>query len=161
MDYRVSVVQFKPDFLAVTENLNKLKSMLSEMETDLVVLPELCLSGYVFQKQEEVEKVSETIPEGFVFQEFRQLSTEKEFSIVYGFAEKEENKYYNSAALINPDGSYYIYRKTHLFYREKLFFTPGDTGFQGKRGMRDSAQSIRRSMTDHLLFPGAWRQDVL
>ena len=88
MDYRVSVVQFKPDFLAVTENLNKLKSVLLEMETDLVVLPELCLSGYVFQKQEEVEKVSETIPEGFVFQEFRQLSTEKGFSIVYGFAEK-------------------------------------------------------------------------
>ena len=130
MDYRVSVVQFKPDFFAVTENLNKLITMLLEMETDLVVLPELCLSGYVFQKQEEVEKVSETIPEGFVFQEFCQLSTEKGFSIVYGFAEKAENRYYNSAALINPDGSYYIYRKTHLFYREKLFFTPGDTGFQ-------------------------------
>ena len=130
MEYRVSVVQFKPEFLAVTENIYKLKAILSEMETDLVVLPELCLSGYVFQKQEEVDKISETIPEGTVFQEFRQFSSEKGFSIVYGFAEKVENRYYNSAALINPDGSYYIYRKTHLFYREKLFFTSGDTGFQ-------------------------------
>jgi predicted amidohydrolase len=72
--------------------------MLSEMETDLVVLPELCLSGYVFQKQEEVEKVSETIPDGFVFQEFRQLSTEKGFSSLWG-GEKAENRYFNSAAL--------------------------------------------------------------
>lgn len=130
MDYRVSVVQFKPDFLAVFENLNKLKTMLRELETDLIVLPELCLSGYVFQKQAEVDKVSETIPEGTIFQEFCYLATEKQFSIVYGFAEKADNIYYNSAALINPDGSYYIYRKTHLFYREKLFFTSGDTGFE-------------------------------
>ncbi len=32
--------------------------------------------------------------------------------------------------LIMPDGRFYNYRKTHLFNREKLFFSPGDTGFQ-------------------------------
>jgi predicted amidohydrolase len=57
MEYRVSVVQFKPEFLAVTENLNKLKAILSEMETDLVVLPELCLSVMYSRNRKKLIKL--------------------------------------------------------------------------------------------------------
>lgn len=31
--------------------------------------------------------------------------------------------------LVNPNEKIFIYRKTHLFYEEKLWFTPGDSGF--------------------------------
>jgi len=32
--------------------------------------------------------------------------------------------------LTGPDGVIGIYRKTHLFSEEKLYFTPGNTGFR-------------------------------
>ena len=32
-------------------------------------------------------------------------------------------------ALISPDGLIGVYRKAHLFFEEKKFFQPGDTGF--------------------------------
>ncbi|MDY0152498.1 MAG: nitrilase-related carbon-nitrogen hydrolase, partial [Candidatus Cloacimonas sp.] len=41
-----------------------------------------------------------------------------------------QHAFYNSCALINPDGSYFVYRKIHLFNREKLFFQPGDAPFE-------------------------------
>ncbi|MFO8144484.1 MAG: nitrilase-related carbon-nitrogen hydrolase [Candidatus Syntrophosphaera sp.] len=129
MEYRVSVLQFEPKLLDVKENLTRLEKMLQGLETDLVVLPELCTSGYLFASSDEVQSVSEEIRNGPALKLFSGLAWENKFSIVYGFAERSGNLFYNSCALVNPDGSHYIYRKTHLFNREKLFFTPGDTGF--------------------------------
>ncbi len=129
MNYRVSVLQFEPKLLDVADNLRRLLAMLEQVETDLVVLPELCTSGYVFSTQSEVASVSEEVPGGSSFRHFKRLAEEKDFSIVYGCAELCGEALFNSSILINPDGSYYIYRKAHLFNREKLFFTPGDTGF--------------------------------
>lgn len=139
MNYRVSVLQYEPRLLDLSGNLEQLKQMLSGLETDLVVLPELCATGYVFSSLEEVASVGEEVPSGAAFGTFSALASENRFSIVYGFAERSGNIFYNSAALINPDGSYHIYRKTHLFDREKLFFTPGDTGlhvFPAKDGVQ-------------------------
>jgi len=139
VSYRVSVLQFEPKLLDVTENLARTEALLKGLETDLVVLPELCTSGYVFCSQEEVDSVSETVPEGLAFRFFQDLARERNFSIVYGFAERSQGKAFNSSALVNPDGSFHIYRKTHLFNREKLFFSPGDTGLNvhpGKNGVR-------------------------
>ncbi len=127
--YRVSVLQFEPSLLNKAENIDKVRQTLTNLETDLVVLPELCTSGYVFANKEEIEPLAEKLPEGEFFLAMRELSQRQDFSIVYGFAEKADGKLYNSSALVNPDGSYHVYRKTHLFYREKLFFSPGDTGF--------------------------------
>jgi predicted amidohydrolase len=126
--YRVAVVQFKPTLLQVDTNLRKIDELCKDIKADLIVLPELITTGYVFKSQAEVDEVSETIPGGKAYRYFKDLSQRLNASIVYGFAEKAADKRYNSSALINPDGSYYVYRKTHLFYREKLYFSPGDTG---------------------------------
>ncbi|KAF5048522.1 (R)-stereoselective amidase [anaerobic digester metagenome] len=129
MSYRVSVLQYKPVFLATDYNFHRIADMLSHVESDLVVLPELALSGYVFSAMSEVELVAECIPNGDIFQGFIKLAAELDISIVYGFAEKEGKVYYNSCALVNPDGTYHIYRKIHLYNREKLFFSPGNRPF--------------------------------
>jgi len=139
MTYRVSVLQFEPRLLDLSANLERLKQLLSGLETDLVVLPELCASGYVFLSRDEVASVSEEVPSGPAFGTFSSLAWERQCSIVYGFAERSGDRFFNSAALVNPDGSHYVYRKTHLFNREKLFFTPGDTGlnvFPAKNGVQ-------------------------
>lgn len=139
MKYTVSVLQFKPLFLQPQKNYDKIKSMLSGISSDLIVLPELALSGYVFAQQEEIAQIAESIPTGQFFQAFQGLSQNLNLSIVYGFAERDGELFYNSSALVNPDGSYHIYRKIHLFYREKLFFEPGDKPFfvaEAKAGVR-------------------------
>lgn len=139
MNYRVSVLQYQPQFLQPDANFQAIKELLLPVKSDLVVLPELALSGYVFCTQDEVAKIAEEIPSGSIFTQFRELSRQLDLSIVYGFAEKAGDQYFNSCALVNPDGSYYIYRKIHLFYREKLFFSPGEQPFTvhpGKHGIK-------------------------
>ncbi|MBN2829589.1 MAG: beta-ureidopropionase [Candidatus Cloacimonetes bacterium] len=130
MDYRVGLIQFKPEFLQMEENLQKIEELIRKNEADLIVLPELVVSGYVFKNKEEVQSVSEDARDGATATLMRKLSGEMNVSIVIGFAEKHHDNIYNSALLTNPDGTFFTYRKTHLFAEEKLYFTPGDTGFQ-------------------------------
>ncbi len=59
-----------------------------------------------------------------------QLSKEKEISMVWGMAEKDGEKLYNSAVLVDRGRYIGKYRKSHLFSSEKEIFTPGDSGFK-------------------------------
>jgi len=127
--YKVAVCQFEPILLDAQANLQKMLKIISDNSADLYVFPELCTSGYVFASKDEVASVSESLPTGKCFSTLLQASKEHDCSIVYGFAEVDSDRYFNSSALINPDGSYALYRKTHLFNTEKLWFTPGDSGF--------------------------------
>ncbi|HHV37641.1 MAG TPA: beta-ureidopropionase [Candidatus Cloacimonetes bacterium] len=129
MKYRVSVLQYRPEFLKKEENLKRVVAMLEPIETDLVVLPELAFTGYLFASYDEVDLVAEAPPEGLVFTTLLDLSHQKDMSILYGFPEKADGVYYNSSVLINPDGSFHVYRKVHLYNREKLWFEPGEEGF--------------------------------
>lgn len=137
--YRVSILQFEPKLKDVAFNLGQIEKLMSGLETDLLVLPELCLSGYVFNDVEEVRASAQDPSNSPVFDQLKQVSAEKNCSLVLGFAELAGAKLFNSSALINPDGSVQVYRKTHLFFREKLFFSPGDSGFfvaPAKKGVK-------------------------
>jgi len=59
-----------------------------------------------------------------------ELARELGLYIVAGTAEKSGNYLYNSAVVVGPRGYIGKYRKIHLFYREKVFFEPGDLGFK-------------------------------
>ncbi len=125
---RVAILQFQPILLDVKANLAKISSMLEPVEADLVVLPELATSGYVFDNLEEVQSVAET-SDGYTYQLLSEIASRKNMSIVIGFPELSGTQIFNSSMLINPDKSCHVYRKTHLFFREKEWFSPGDTGF--------------------------------
>ncbi|GAA2265040.1 hypothetical protein GCM10010149_01360 [Nonomuraea roseoviolacea subsp. roseoviolacea] len=43
--------------------------------------------------------------------------------------ERDGVRLYDTAVLVGPDGYVGRYRKAHLWNREKLWFTPGDSGF--------------------------------
>ena len=51
---RVGFFQFAPRFGQVSHNLDKIVETLDRADADLIVLPELCASGYQFLSQEEV-----------------------------------------------------------------------------------------------------------
>ena len=102
---------------------------LEGVDCGLMVLPELFATGYQFAAGSEVDKLSEKVPEGFTTRALAELSRKHGMFLVAGIAERDGAKFYNSAVLTGPDGFIGLYRKTHLFFEEKLWFSPGDTGF--------------------------------
>jgi predicted amidohydrolase len=121
--------QFYPIFGKKDENLNKILSQVKNADLELLVLPEFFATGYQFISTDEITELSEPVPNGYTTEFLSDLSHKKGFYIVAGLAEREGDKFYNSAILTGPDGFIGVYRKTHLFFEEKLYFTPGDTGF--------------------------------
>ncbi len=123
---RVALVQFRPEFGDISGNINKAFSMMENTEADLFVLPELCFSGYTFTSKEETLGFSESAKDGFTLNRIKDFSAKKNAGIIYGFPEKDGENLYNSCSFISPDGDTHTYRKLHLYYYEKDWFTPGD-----------------------------------
>jgi predicted amidohydrolase len=126
--FRISLVQFTPKFGAPAANRTEIASILQKIKTDLIILPELCTTGYSFISRAEAMAAAEE-PDGEDACFFTKMAKDKKAMVVAGFAEKNGEKVYNSALVAFPDGTINIYRKSHLFFREKVCFDPGDTGF--------------------------------
>ena len=98
----------------------------------LVVLPELCDSGYVFgavavKAQAEAGALASPADDSDTLRQWHALAAEHELVIVGGFCERgADGRLYNSAALVDASGTRAVYRKAHLWDQEKLVFTPGD-----------------------------------
>lgn len=122
---RVAAVQFGPEFGEVEANLDRVLALTAGEKADLFVLPELALSGYVFGSKDELLALSqaEDAPE---LDRIADAAAAMKAVIVVGFAERAGTEVFNSALLAGPDGERAIYRKIHLFDREKDLFTPGD-----------------------------------
>ncbi|WP_030377299.1 MULTISPECIES: nitrilase-related carbon-nitrogen hydrolase [unclassified Streptomyces] len=92
---------------------------------DIVVLPELTTSGYVFADADEARRTAITPGDAF-FTDLTRLLAGTRTVVVLGFCEDGGHALYNSAAVVDADGVRAVYRKTHLWDRETLFFTPGE-----------------------------------
>lgn len=126
---KIGYYQFAPIFGETEKNINKVRATLSTAEADLMVLPELFSTGYQFVSKEEALALSEEVPGGPACRALAEIAAEKKMYIVAGLAERSGDCCYNSAVLVGPEGIIGTYRKTHLFFEETLWFTPGDTGF--------------------------------
>ena len=122
--------QFSPLFGEKDKNLKKVSSVLKNSDLDLVVLPEFFATGYQFSSVDEVEELSEPVVGGFTAGFLSDLSRETGQYIVAGLPEKDGDTYYNSAILTGQEGLIGTYRKTHIYFEEKLYFSPGNTGFR-------------------------------
>ncbi len=126
----VGFFQFAPRFGEVSHNLDQVVEKLDQADADLIVLPELFASGYQFVSRQEVITLSESVPNGPTTQRLIDLAKRRRMVIVAGLPERAGAACYNSAVVVGPSGFIGCYRKTHLFFEETLFFTPGDSGFQ-------------------------------
>jgi 5-aminopentanamidase len=127
---RVGFYQYDPQFGEVSKNLAKVATKLESANADLIVLPELFASGYQFASQEEVQQLAERVPDGPTTRGLMEIANRRRMHLVAGLPEKDGPRCYNSAVVVGPSGFIGCYRKTHLFYEETLFFTPGDSGFR-------------------------------
>ncbi|MBN2619617.1 acyltransferase [candidate division WOR-3 bacterium] len=126
---KVGFLQFDPVFGEKQENLDRTTALLADHAADIIVLPELFATGYTFLSPEELSALAEPAGSGPTYEHMYALSRTTKCCYSYGFAERDGDRIYNSAALVGPPGLIGIYRKNHLFFEEKLLFTPGDMGF--------------------------------
>lgn len=127
----VACCQFEPHVGDKTYNVTRSLELIAEaaaIGAQLIVLPELCNSGYVFNSREEAFSLAESVPDGETVFTWEKAANKYNVYIIAGICEKEGSNLYNSSVLIGPDGYIGTYRKIHLWYEEKLFFEPGNLG---------------------------------
>ena len=126
---RIGIAQTSPAFGERDRNVAEALRLIDDERADVWVLPELFATGYQFVSADEVWELAERVPGGSTTQALVEHAAEHGCHIVAGLPERDGERVYNSVVLVGPDGFLACYRKVHLFYQEKLFFSPGDRSF--------------------------------
>ncbi|MBN2468157.1 MAG: carbon-nitrogen hydrolase [Deltaproteobacteria bacterium] len=153
---KIGFLQFAPVLGDLRATMHRIDSLLQEnMEgCDLLVLPELCNSGYNFQSYEQAWETSEPIEDSIFVRYLINKCRERNLHVVSGFNERDRDTLYNSAILVGPHGLIGTYRKLHLFLNEKDFFRPGN---QGVPVFDIGSCIIGMLICFDWTFPEAWR----
>ncbi|NHJ12831.1 MAG: hypothetical protein EAX95_04105 [Candidatus Thorarchaeota archaeon] len=109
-------------------NLSILSSILkqaSEAKAEVLVLPELANSGYVFRSKKEALSLSESVPEGPFSKRIMEWTSEGGV-VVAGICERGDDVLYNSAVFFSDGEHRGTYRKLHLFDKERKWFLAGE-----------------------------------
>jgi predicted amidohydrolase len=124
----LSIIQFTPNWNEKQQNLQRIELLIAGITADIILLPELCTTGYSFLSKEEALLQAEDAA-GATAALLKKLAIAKQAMIIAGLAEKDGGHAYNSALIALPNGDLKVYRKSHLFYKEKHCFEPGNSGF--------------------------------
>ncbi len=128
---RIGFYQFSPFYGEKDKNLEVIKEVIKKSRADLIVFPELATSGYLIKNKEFLKKNAFSVPDSFEFEELKKVVRDTGTGCVVGFPEFKEGLFFNSALYILPDDKFGIYRKIHLFYKEKKFFEKGNNPLEG------------------------------
>ena len=124
---RIACAQLAPVLGELKENLEISADAVADAVSngaDVVVLPELVTSGYLFTDAAEARSAALRADDP-AFQ--RWIAAAGDAVVIAGFCEiADDGLLYNSAAVIDRGEMVAVYRKTHLWDREKLIFEPGD-----------------------------------
>ena len=128
--YKVAAVQYAPTLFEKERNLLEQLEMVEEAarnDAKLIVLVEMATTAYCFFDRAEIAPYVEPIP-GPTTERFGELAARYGCYIVVGMPEvdPETDIYYNSLALVGPEGVVGKYRKTHSFISENTWAKDGD-----------------------------------
>ncbi len=122
---KVGYVQTSPIFGETAQNFKQVEKLLGRTKADLIVLPELFATGYTFVSKEEAESMAEDT-KGETTNFLMRLADKTDAVVVGGFIEKDGNQIFNSSMIVSDSEVLGTYRKLHLYYKEKLWFSPGN-----------------------------------
>jgi predicted amidohydrolase len=126
LPFRIGFVQGRPRFGRTDDNLERGVALAARIDADLVVLPELWSSGYVFSSHAEVARLAEDAETGATARSLVAAARRERRHYIAGFPERSRGRFFNSALLVGPRGVRAVYRKLHLFERESQWFEPGN-----------------------------------
>ena len=129
---KIALVQMNCKREDKAKNLTKIEQTVIKAKrqaADLVIFPELSLTGYVVRDQ--IYELAETIP-GPSTKAMENIARKTKAHIVFGMpelSEKAQATIYNAAVFVGPEGVIGKYRKmylpTHSVFEEKRYFRPG------------------------------------
>jgi predicted amidohydrolase len=129
---KLALAQISSKRMDKQENLRRFEEVTrkaKEQGADMVIFPELSLTGYVIRDQ--IYELAETIP-GPAVERVEQIAKETGMYVVFGMpelSEKTKATLYNTAVFVGPEGYIGKYRKkylpTHSVFEEKRYFRPG------------------------------------
>jgi predicted amidohydrolase len=125
----VAAVQFEPRLFRVRENMATALQLTFEAAVKgarVIVLPELCTGGYVFESPKEAMTVAQTRG-GYQTQAFVDLARQHDCRIVFGYVELHEGKLYNSAAVVGPGGLEANAQKHNLYGSDNMWAQPSES----------------------------------
>jgi predicted amidohydrolase len=155
---KVAYVQFEPALADSKASIARLKPLLNDViDADLVVLPELAHSGYYFKDRAQAEECAETL-DGPFCTFLKNWCRSTDTYVVAGWNERADAAIFNSAVLVGPDGVEGVYRKIHLFNREKLYFASGDRDVPI---FKIRGATIAMLICFDWIFPEVWRVAAL
>jgi 5-aminopentanamidase len=125
---RIVCCQLRPAIADLSANIESTTAAITEAVASgarVVIVPELALSGYMLSSIDEARSVAIT-PAHPVFAAWAAAVAPTDGVAIGGFAElAADGLIYNTAAVVDASGVLAVYRKVHLWDREKLLFTPG------------------------------------
>jgi predicted amidohydrolase len=173
-EFKVAVGQMNIQLGDIDANLKKaaeIASTASKKGADFVCLPEYFSTGCAF---EFCSELAEPVP-GYTVDKLGKIAEENGLHIVTSILEKENDKIYNTAVLVDGDGGLLAkYRKIHLFLEEQKYIAHGngcavvDTKF-GKVGLMicydaifpEVARQISLQSAGVIFMPANWPEPFL
>ena len=129
---KVLCVQFEPKYKDIKSNIAHLEQMLSKYSEqdgiDIIVFPEMSLSGYIFDNLQDIKPYTSLYNQGEQFEFISKISKRLKCYSFLGYAEvTHEGKYYNSCFIITPEGeSLPSYRKHFLYQDDERWSLEGN-----------------------------------
>ena len=157
---KLALAQISSKRESKNENLLKIEKLTlkaKQQGADLIIFPEMSLTGYVVLDQ--VYDLAETIP-GPSTLKIEKLAKQTGMHVIFGMpelSEKTQATIFNTAVFVGPQGLIGKYRKmylpTHSVFEEKRYFRPGyqTVSFQTDLG------NIGLSICYDVFFPEVFR----
>src|SRR2546426_9404821 len=126
---KIACVQMEPVVGQKERNVRRTLEFIEQAAANgahLVVLPELCNSGYVFESRQEAFSLAEEIPNGPTCHAWKDIARQRGLHIVAGIDERDLQALYNAAVLIGPSSPVCTFCKLQLRNGWYLFFEPSD-----------------------------------
>ena len=142
-DTKVASIQFEHapgDKQANLEKVRRFTAEAAEQDVELVVFPEMCVTGYWFLRdlsRDELVELSEPVPSGATTQKLLRLAKQHNLSLGAGLLEvSDAGELFNSYVVAMPDGRTVCHRKLHAFVNEHVASGSEFTVFDLPNGSR-------------------------
>lgn len=134
MKYKVASINVDPKMFEKERNIEEQLALVEEAAANgakLIATPEMSTTGYCWYNRQEVSPYVEPIP-GPTTDRFGEIAKKYNCYIVIGMPEVDPKTdiYYNSAALIGPEGVIGTHRKSHPYIAEPKWAKEGDLDHQ-------------------------------